>query len=443
MFIRILPGLATSMFLGLALCVAPSVSAPTHRDRGGRAESRPWLDVPEPGFHATNRNSYWRPNHSGSKEFTPSRPSMPSVEPIRPESLAHPPMAPLQRIVSGKERRADSSALPAIQEMSPSGLEIAHEAPAVSSTQGFASLRYPDGGGYYVESPEKGMYLSAEGGFFSARQKVKSAGTQYSHYDHDGGRVRLALKYDWSIDSTVGLSIDRLDHRIKSLREDDPRRNDLTGYVFNAHYEGAVMGKFPVDIGLFYGRVDNKGKGTAGGLSWREEKHRSDLYGLSGMFGVPLETIEEIKILPEIGFTYTKLKSKAYTVNWETTRFNVAKMNSTSMTIPFRTEVKRDFLRCWGFFRPRLSVGYIAELDDDATGVRVLNASGGGMVTGIDYGNRELAVQYDKSEKSFFEFGVGLDIQTNGGWEISADYIRSLAKKYANDTFRLELARCF
>lgn len=303
----------------------------------------------------------------------------------------------------------------------------------------------------YTDLPPKGIYAWARAETFSGEQRLRDEGR--SRYKHDGIRYGVGMKYDWSIDTVIGLSADLLDSEVKSAQPYDTRKNDITGYRVKAHYDSLLLEKYLVSANAFFASYETKGSGRIGGVSpggvvthaWREDKHNADMFGFSGRFGVPLIWGNDLKILNEIGVDYRRLRSKAYTadiVGLSTT--DVPSISSTSFAIPLTTTVKRDFMQCWGIITPRVLTGIAFELDQGATGVRSLHAS---SASRFDYdpvtGFHSSGVQFDDSQKMLFEIGVGLDIKTVGGWELSAEYKRHMAEKFSEDRFKLELGRCF
>ncbi len=305
-------------------------------------------------------------------------------------------------------------------------------------------------GGSYVypsEVPDKGISLWAGGGVFKGRQKERDSGSQFGFYDYSGQRGQVGFKRDWSIDTVLGMSLDAFDSEFKGLADTDGRKNDISGYVVNAHFSTMVFERFyrellQVDGNILYGRMQNKGSGEYRSLPWREDKHDSTLYGASLKVGSAFVNNQGILLEPEIGLEYARLNSKQYTVDWDNDRFTAAKQDSTSLAVPMRVAVSTDCRRTWGLIRPRIQLGCIVELDDSAGAFRALNASSAGMATPV-IANHTVTMQYDKSQKMFYEFGLGMDVRTNGGWSLRADYQRLWAEQFHNDLFKLELMRCF
>ena len=302
----------------------------------------------------------------------------------------------------------------------------------------------------YNELPPRGVYAWGAMERFSEEQRLREEAR--SLYKHDGALYSAGLKYDWSIDTVLGLSVDLIDSTVKSKHVYDTRKNDITGYRLNLHYDGLLREKYLVSATGFFGSYETKGSGRIGLISpmgvvthaWREGRHDSDMYGFSGRFGVPLIWGDDIKILNEIGVDYKRLRSKGFGAEVEgLSSITMPSVNSTSLSIPLLTTVKRDFMQCWGLITPRLNTGMTFELDDGAVGVRTLNAPAASLYYDPVTWFHASGIQNDDSQKMFFQLGVGVDIKTVGGWELSADYERHMAEKYSRNRFRLELGRCF
>lgn len=300
----------------------------------------------------------------------------------------------------------------------------------------------------YPDLPPKGLYFWADAERFSERQKEREAGK--SIYRHKGDIYTFGMKYDWSIDSVIGVSMNFHDSKLKSTVPNDERRDDIKGYMINAHYQSTLFTKYLLDAKFMYGRFENQASGWVRNdefrqVFWEEDKHKSDIYGFSAKIGQPLIHDSGIKTLPEVGVTYTRLRGKAYTFDLKTTTlpYSVPKRSATSLTVPMTVTISKDFMQSWGLFTPRLVTGVTVELDDDATAVRVYNSSAAARVYYVPGKVPMNDLEYDIAQKMFLHAGVGVDVKTVGGWELSAQYTLYYADKYNNNTFRLELGRCF
>lgn len=293
--------------------------------------------------------------------------------------------------------------------------------------------------------PAKGLYVWGSGVSFKEKQKEYDAG--YSHYEHKGDMYSLGFMKDWSIDATVGLSVDILDSEVTSLRANDTRKSDLDAFVFNAHYQGTLWEKFLVKGKVFLGRSEAKGLGEIGDAfvdTLTEEKHRSSLMGGEALISVPLIFGDDIKLLPTFGLRYARLRGDSYwTTSTNGPALYIPKRTDKSITLPVSLEVKRDFERFWGTITPRMTVGMTAELEESAIGVRTFNAAAASAVMRDPITLHSVDMIRDASAKTFLNFGIGVDLLTRGGWDLRADYLGTWGDKYTNNAFRLELGRCF
>lgn len=296
------------------------------------------------------------------------------------------------------------------------------------------------------EPPAMGIRVWSDARLFRENQKPRNSGS--SVYRHDGKIYTIGLKRDWSMDSVVGLSANMLDGTVKSRHPGDGRKDEIRGYMINAHYDGLIAGKLPFDLSAGYGRVDNRTRGNLrfaghpGVFAWHEDKHRSDLYGASGGIGIPV-IVKNVKMLGEFRFDYRTVKSRAYDFRFDGTAYGAPKTKSSSLTIPVMLTFSDSMTRRWGMLTARASLGRIFELDDDGLPARTYNSS---AAYGVAYDPvmRILADSfYDKSQGSYFHFGAGVDLKTVGGWELRADYTYRIAERYKSGEFKLELARCF
>lgn len=328
--------------------------------------------------------------------------------------------------------------------------------PTIASNTAFAMMArgrsaVPLAAPSYPEFPDKGIRLTAQMLSFNAKQKPRDLGMGF--YKTNGNRYQLSFLYDCSIDSSLGVSLSYLDTDVKSLHNDFRVKNTVTGYEASADYDGFLMGKFPMRGSAFYGRADTKTDGhiMAGGfgvptpLAWHEDRHRSTLYGFSGRIGVPLLYGDDIKFMPELGFHYAQLRSRSYDVAVANAAapLRMPSQRSSTFTIPLTATVKRDFLHCWGLITPKITGGIVRELSDKAA---AFNGYNGSAATRMYYdGPTGIASEpgYDKAAKWSWHVGVGVDVKTVGGWEVSADYRRNWSEKYGGNEFKLELARCF
>ncbi|MCD8350613.1 MAG: autotransporter domain-containing protein [Planctomycetaceae bacterium] len=301
----------------------------------------------------------------------------------------------------------------------------------------------PHVGTHYMELPAKGIYAWADGE--AAKTTLKKSRNSANAFDVDRKTYSLGLKYDWSIDSVIGVSISRLEADVESRRQGDTRRNEVRGTVFTGHYDGYLFGKYPLTVQGSYGRLDMDGDGTVGGYRWREDERQSDYYALSATFGVPLIFRNRFKLLTEIGIDYRKLKTGGYAYTVNGTRFAAPGMTSESLLIPFDFTVKWDYPQVWGFLTTYAGCGLAVELDGSATGVRAWNASSA-SASHYTPGPPIPMVSnsgYDEWKSLIGTVALGVEAKTVGGWELRADYRRTMASGFAENRFSLELGRCF
>lgn len=112
----------------------------------------------------------------------------------------------------------------------------------------------------YPEPPVKGIEVWASARHYKTRQDERESGLNI--YSHDGDLYSFGLRKDWSIDSIIGVSMDILDAEVKGRYDNDLRKNEITGYLANAHYEGTFLGKYPVELKGTYGRIYHEGNGS-------------------------------------------------------------------------------------------------------------------------------------------------------------------------------------
>ena len=302
----------------------------------------------------------------------------------------------------------------------------------------------------YPELPAKGIYLWSDFKKTDAKQKPRKS--YNSMYTQSEKIYSFGIKQDWSVDSVIGVSLDLVKSRIATRHAYDSRRNEVTGQVVNAHFGGTFMGKFPVEAKALYGWFEHEGSGlfakpgTALISPWREEKHRSTLMGLSVKAGLPLVYGNDLKVLPELGVDYRRLKTKAHDIVIHENRATPLIMDavtSKSLAVPLSVTVKRDLPQAWGLVTPRVKLGVTYEFEKSADGVRTYNSHAAGYAD-YDPTNDELfPTAVDPVQKRMMHVGVGVDVKTVGGWEMSADFTREMAEKYYRNSFRLELGRCF
>ncbi len=296
--------------------------------------------------------------------------------------------------------------------------------------------------------------MRAGGGRFREEQQTYEWGQ--SVYKHDGARYSLGLEYDWSVDSIVGVSIDMIDSKLKSLHDDDSRENRIQGYRASANYKGSLFGMLPFDAKAFFGWTDHDGSGlvaqpgTWAPYPWKEDSHRSTVYGVSGKVGLPLLFLDSLKVLPEAGVRYTTMTTKSYNVDigdMGAMPILIPQQTSTSVSVPISVTAKMDFPRIWGIVTPRIGGGVEMEFDKTATGVHVMNSAAASRIniTQDPFTGKYMIspIRFDPAHRLLLNFNLGIDMKTVGGWEVSAEYARKWVSTYTRDDFKLEIGRCF
>lgn len=265
-------------------------------------------------------------------------------------------------------------------------------------------------------------------------------------------KYSAGLDLDWSADTVLGVSVDKLDARVSGGHAHDFRSTDIDGIVANARVDTLLFDKYLLGLKGSYGRLDNSGAGGLGDLldpdaapsPFTETEHRSDMYGLSGVFGVPM-LAGGFRMLVKGGAEYTRIDAAPFEYVLDAAGPMVMKEETdshSSLRFPVDFSVERDFVKHWGVITPRVTGGYVYESSGNANGVRALGAfsasrieNAGGFVTS--------PAPFFSLEKSMYHIGAGLDLRTAGGWNLTAHYRRDIADAYNRDTFRLELGRSF
>lgn len=302
------------------------------------------------------------------------------------------------------------------------------------------------------DPPPKGITARIYGKSFQEEQKADWSKGYASAYKTKGTMAGAGFLKDWSIATTVGLSADYLNADVESKWDNDQRKNNVSGYIFNAHLQTSFMDKFPVEGKLMYGHLNTTGNGSWSAddipaldttWGWKEDKHRSKLFGFSGKIGVPLVFGDDIKLEPDAGFQLLRLQTDPYNASLfgygDTWDVGVDKTSSTSLSVPIMLDLKKETTQCFGTFTPRLSFGLIKEFSDTAMGVRSFNTAAAsrfinGRISEIDDGPR-----------TFYKVGAGMSLTTVGGWSVKGDYSYywNGSDKYKNIIFTVEAARCF
>lgn len=444
MLAKILPGVAIPVLLGALFCCAPEIVVERPRAPVANAREKRYGEPSAPlAFPALRRGNDRVSPNTGQREPVASIivPGVP-LEAVSSESADRPiaipePLAPESRWPIP----LSSLTFPGIR----SSGALANLAPRPAAT-GMPVCPQPAAHPSCTQPPAKGVNVWARVSGFEEKQKEYEAG--YSRYTHDGEIFNVGFVKDWTIDSSVGLEAEFIDSELKSGHEADSRRSDINAYMFTAKYLGTWQQKYPFELNLHYGRADVKGRGEFGELfvhSWPEDKHSSSVYGASGKVAFPLVFGDDVKLVPEVGLRYLHLSGESQDLDFGTgpLAFRVPKASARSLTMPTMISLKKEYEYSWGGVMPRLKVGMIYEFSDSAATVRTFNAGASGVVTADPATGLPHSLERDKAQKTYFEFGVGFDLLSRGGWDLRADYARVWGKKYSNDRFTLELGKWF
>ncbi|MCC8180929.1 MAG: autotransporter outer membrane beta-barrel domain-containing protein, partial [Planctomycetes bacterium] len=274
----------------------------------------------------------------------------------------------------------------------------------------------------------------------------------YSAYDSTATTWELGFSKDWSIATTLGVSVSLLDAEVKAQGEGDGRKSEVLGYIIDGHMRTAILDRYPLRANFRLGRLENEGKGgynlSGNNWSWHENKHNATLYGMSALAGLPLTFGDEYKLLLESGFIYNKLDAGSYNARLadpsglnNDIAFSVEKRQLSSTSIPILATVKKDFIRCYGIITPRATVGIFREFDDSSMGLRAFNASAASSLLG-DPASASLS-NADDGSGMLYTANVGVDLITGSGWNMHADYEYLTGDEYKRHSFKLELAKCF
>ncbi len=292
------------------------------------------------------------------------------------------------------------------------------------------------------DPPPKGLMLFGRGKYYTEKQQSDWKSGHDSNYDLKNSMFGLGFMQDWSVNSTVGLAVDIMNAQVDAKAPGDMRRNNVRGWLLEGNLKTAVADKYPVDVSALFGRLRHDGEGTWGEYAWKEDEHKSMLYGVTGQIGVPLVFGDDIKLSPSAGFQLLALQSEAYqastTQGQDRQSYSVGEQTSKSLAVPINIDVKKEYPLCYGMFTPQLNLGLIKEFSDSAMALRAFNSAAASTFlpgAGIS--------PIDPSQSLFYKAGLGLELSTFGGWRIRADYAHYFASKYSNDTFRAEVSRCF
>lgn len=443
---KTLPGLGLALVLGLLFCWSGGVKdrRDRHRDDAILSVSR----VPSV-VGGTGGGSVFRSVPTVMPRST-ELPAPNHVIPDNQDVFAMIPPAPLATQASAIAVPATTTAV-AAPVTAPHSYGFASDT-ALASLSGGASAAIPTAhvpSFAYPTLPPKGIAIWGKGMMY---REEKDAGKPWKNtYTHKGSVYSLGANYDWSMDSTIGLSADFLQAEAKGRYDGEARQTDTTGYFINAHYNGALCGKVPFSAKAMYGWLDQDASGwlqdwhSGSELPWNEEKHGSRMFGFSASAIYPLLGPYEYRVTPKLAIDYRNLKTKSFYVGLaddNSIGLVSPDITSTSFNYTCLLSTEKDFQQVWGVVTPRLSFGYSYEMSDSASGVRTLHASAAHRIE-IDPAAASIPVAYDVGPKGMALCNVGVDMKILGGWDISAEYEKKFASDYNKDSFKLEIRRCF
>lgn len=284
------------------------------------------------------------------------------------------------------------------------------------------------------DPPDRGIYVWGKYSMQNEEKKHSGNPSKYTAYEMDLNTVSVGFLKDWSPTTRLGLSVDLLDGEVKSRHANDTFKNDVSGWVLNADIVTAID-KFNIDARILYGSPELKGSGLTNGLYRKEGKHKATLMGFSGNVGIPLKFGDDIKLAPELGINYRKLKSKAYDYTVAGFPMTMPSQDSDSLLVPLTVDLKKDIPFCAGMFTPRATLGIIKEFKDSALGYRTFNASAASYLSPTRTA--------DKAPSTYYQFGLGLDLVTTNGWNVALDFHHLKASNFSNNTFSLDVGKCF
>lgn len=447
MLMKMLPGIGLAIALGLVFSLAPAPK---------KARPRPGREIePLPRFSASAQIA----GHGGQVVAVPPRQPIDPVPAKTPDTIAavartnsFTPTA--QPGLTGAANATPAPALADAGLLMAASTAAVHQAPmpaaaapnafpanplaptapgGVGSDNAFASVpACSSPANTCPDPPDKGIYIWGKA--FHDKEKMDLEPGKYSAYDMDSTTLTLGFMKDWSPTTRLGLSIDLLDAEVKSKHAGDSFKNDVTGWILNADVATAV-GKYNIDGKILYGQPELKGSGLANGLSRVESKHKATLYGFSGKVGIPLKFGDSIKLAPDLGINYRKLKSKAYDYTLNGFNMSAESQDSESLAIPLTVAMKKDIEFCAGIFTPRVTLGVIKEFKDTGLAFRTFNASAASYASPTGMA--------DKAPSWIYQAGLGMDLITHNGWNVTLDYTYYWGGKYSNDSFGLGIGKCF
>ena len=302
-----------------------------------------------------------------------------------------------------------------------------------------------------LRPPARGVRTWASGEMARAQQDLSVDTT--AAYRLTGQKYSLGLDYDWSVDTVLGASVDMLDYRVKSGHQYDSRKTDIDGYAANVSLDTVMFDSYLLGLKGFYGKLDNEGDGYIGAWDdngkstspWREFKHRSHIYGLSGNVRVPM-LFWGYRAVIDAGVDYKHIKTDPYSY-WVEMAGDAPsrgkKFSSSSLAIPVAFSLEKDFFNSCGLITSRLGVGYTYETSDTAAGVRAMNALSAVPVYYESTRFHGEPYPFYSVQKGFYHVNLGFDVKTTGGWNVSVDYRRDFGSEYYKDNLKLELGRSF
>ena len=353
-----------------------------------------------------------------------------------------------------------SSPFPALASPSASGPSAS--GPSASSASALGSLApwdYFPGAAQAPEKPGLGLRTWTAASFHHERAKPAGA-DRHGHYRQRGSAWQLGLDYDFTLNSVLRASLEISRQRVESIYPGDDRKSDLNVRTVGLGGDWLLGERTLLSGKAFYGWAGSRSSGAVslrrydaiGGTyyeeraDWRESGGDSVFYGFSAKATWPISCGQSVKILPEIGLEFVRVRSPARSVELFANGFLLRRMDmprqSYYLNIPSTVRTRRDYLNGWGLLSPHLDLGLVLELGKSKNAAKTFNAGSAWALESKDFGLPS-NLRNDSSARIGVLFGLGLDAAWNNGWEVRANLnVKWNSGQYRND-LRLEAGKCF
>lgn len=297
--------------------------------------------------------------------------------------------------------------------------------------------------------PFRGLRAFARGGLFRARQEPDFFGRDNAAYAMRGETCSLGLNYDWSPDTVLAASVEKLSATTESRHPHDARQTRTDGVLFHAGLETILFSASILKLNAFHGTLDHEGDGTIGNAlsssPWREDRHSSRMYGVSAAVSLPL-LFWGYRVVMDSRVDFARITTGAYTHQTQgpwSVPVRVDGFSSQSLAFSSSTAMARDFLSRLGLVTLRAGAGFGYEMSGTAGGVRSLNALAAAPMPYMAAGFVGNPSRFRCAWSGMYHVSAGLDYQSPGGWSWSAEYRRDFSAAYSRDSLRLEAGRSF